>query len=89
VVAQQWSWEFNYIDSDAYSYSSMVVLTGRSGVAVTLPILYLPVNKRIEFVLTSRNVIHSFWVPQFLLKMDVMPGKVNRFQLVLTEIGTF
>jgi len=54
-----------------------------------LPSLYLPVNKRVEFVLTSRDVIHSFWVPQFLQKLDVIPGRVNRFQVVPTEIGTF
>jgi cytochrome c oxidase subunit 2 len=55
-------------------------LTGQFGVAATLPPLYLPVNKRVEFVLTARDVIHSFWVPQFLMKMDMIPGKVNRFQ---------
>jgi cytochrome c oxidase subunit II len=47
------------------------------------------VNKRVEFVLTSRDVIHSFWVPQFLQKLDIIPGKVNRFQVKPTELGTF
>ena len=55
----------------------------------TLPTLWLPVNKRVEFVLTSRDVIHSFWVPQFLQKLDVLPGQVNRFQVVPTEKGTY
>src|ERR1035437_1502977 len=89
VVAKQWNWDFNYIDARTYETSSMVTLTGQPGVAATLPSLYLPVNKRVEFVLTSRDVIHSFWVPQFLRKLDVIPGKVNRFQVVPTEIGTF
>lgn len=89
VVAKQWNWDFNYINADTYETSNMVVLTGQSGVGATLPSLYLPVNERIEFVLTSRDVIHSFWVPQFLRKLDVIPGKVNRFQVVPTEIGTF
>jgi cytochrome c oxidase subunit 2 len=89
VVAKQWNWDFNYIDAGTFETSSMVVLTGEPGVAATLPTLYLPVNQRVEFVLTSRDVIHSFWVPQFLRKLDVIPGKVNRFQVVPTEIGTF
>ena len=46
-------------------------------------------KQRVEFVLTSRDVNHSFWVPQFLMKMDVLPGKVNRFQIKPTEIGVF
>ncbi len=89
VVGKQWNWDFNYIDAKTYETSSLVALTGRPGVAATLPALYLPVNKRVEFVLTSRDVIHSFWVPQFLRKLDVIPGRVNRFQVVPTEVGTF
>jgi cytochrome c oxidase subunit II len=89
VVAKQWNWDFNYIEAGTFETNTMVALTGRPGVAVTLPALYLPVNERVEFVLTSRDVIHSFWVPQFLQKLDVIPGKVNRFQIVPTETGTF
>jgi cytochrome c oxidase subunit 2 len=89
VVAKQWNWDFNYIDAGTYEDATMVAMTGKPGVAATLPALYLPVNKRVEFVLTSRDVIHSFWVPQFLQKMDVIPGRVNRFQVVPTEVGTF
>jgi cytochrome c oxidase subunit II len=89
VVAKQWSWDFNYVEAQTYESLPMVNLTGKPGVAATLPALYLPVNQRVEFVLTSRDVIHSFWVPQFLRKLDVMPGRVNRFQIVPTEIGEF
>jgi cytochrome c oxidase subunit 2 len=89
VIAKQWNWDFNYIDAGTFETSSMVALTGQPGVAATLLALYLPVNRRVEFVLTSRDVGHSFWVPQFLRKLDVIPGKVNRFQVVPTEIGVF
>ena len=54
-----------------------------------MPVLYLPVNKRVEFVLNSRDVIHSFWVPAFMMKMDILPGKTNKFQLTPTQVGTF
>jgi cytochrome c oxidase subunit 2 len=89
VVAKQWSWDFNYVDAGTFESGTQAELTGAPGVAATAPALYLPVNKRVEFVLTSRDVIHSFWVPQFLQKLDIIPGKVNRFQVEPTEIGTF
>jgi len=89
VVGKQWSWDFNYVDAGTFESGTQAELTGQQGVAATLPSLYLPVNKRVEFVLTARDVIHSFWVPQFLMKMDMLPGKVNRFQVRPTEIGTF
>ena len=89
VVGKQWSWDFNYVDARTFESGTQAELTGEPGVAATLPALYLPVNKRVEFVLTARDVIHSFWVPQFLMKMDMIPGQVNRFQVTPTEIGTF
>jgi cytochrome c oxidase subunit 2 len=89
VVGKQWSWDFNYIEAGTFESGTQAELTGKPGVAATLPALYLPVNKRVEFVLTARDVNHSFWVPQFLMKLDLLPGKVNRFQLTPTEIGTF
>jgi len=89
VVGKQWSWDFNYVEADTYEAGIQAELTGKPGVPATLPPLYLPVNRRVEFVLTSRDVVHSFWVPQFLIKMDMIPGRVNRFQVVPTETGTF
>ncbi|MEI2775284.1 MAG: hypothetical protein V9G19_04790 [Tetrasphaera sp.] len=49
----------------------------------------MPVNKRVEFQLTANDVIHSFWVPVFLQKLDMIPGRVNSFQVVPTRTGTF
>ena len=89
VVGKQWSWDFNYVDAGTFESGTQAELTGKPGVAATLPTLYLPVNKRVEFILTARDVIHSFWVPQFLQKLDMIPGKVNKFQVVPTEIGEF
>jgi cytochrome c oxidase subunit 2 len=89
VVGKQWSWDFNYVNEDAFEAGTHAQLTGKPGVEETLPTLYLPVDKRVEFALTSRDVIHSFWVPAFLQKLDMIPGKVNRFQVVPTQTGTF
>ena len=89
VVGKQWSWDFNYVTQDTYEAGTHAQLTGKPGVEESLPTLYLPVNQRTEFVLTSRDVIHSFWIPAFLQKLDMIPGKVNRFQVTPTQTGEF
>jgi len=88
VVAKQWSWDFNYVNSDVYEAGVQADMSAPDP-EKTIPTLYLPVNKRVEFVLTSRDVIHSFWVIQFIMKMDVIPGKVNKFDVTPTQIGTY
>lgn len=89
VVGKQWSWDFNYLEDDVHEVGAQAILTGEPGAEETIPTLYLPVNERTEFVLTARDVIHSFWIPAFLQKMDMIPGRVNRFQVVPTQEGTF
>ena len=79
VVGFRWSWAFNYLDHDVYDI-------GTPGVP---PTLVLPVDEKIRFELTSPDVIHSFWVPNWLFKMDVIPGKVNTFEVTPNELGTF
>ncbi|MER5293300.1 MULTISPECIES: cytochrome c oxidase subunit II [Streptomyces] len=53
------------------------------------PTLWLPEGKTVRFVLTSRDVIHSFWVVPFLMKQDVIPGHPNAFQVTPNRQGTF
>ena len=89
VVGKKWSWDFNYVNEDTFETGTQAQLTGEEGVEKNLPTLYLPVNQRVEFVLTARDVIHSFWVPAFLQKLDMIPGRVNRFQVTPTETGDF
>jgi cytochrome c oxidase subunit 2 len=54
-----------------------------------LPTLYLPVNKSVDLELNARDVIHSFWVPAFLQKRDMIPGKTNYIRLTPTREGTY
>ncbi len=89
VVGKQWSWDFNYVEDDVHEVGTQAILTGKPGAEETIPTMYLPVGERVEFVLTARDVIHSFWVPAFLQKMDMIPGRVNRFQVTPTQEGTF
>ncbi|GES34093.1 aa3-type cytochrome oxidase subunit II [Streptomyces angustmyceticus] len=53
------------------------------------PTLWLPKGETVQFVLTSRDVIHSFWVVPFLMKQDVIPGHTNVFEVTPNKEGTF
>lgn len=91
VVGKKWSWDFNYVNEDVYieGVQPEGMDEGNEGIPDTLPTMILPVDTRVEFVLTSRDVIHSFWVPQFIRKLDMVPGRVNTFQVVTSEEGSF
>jgi cytochrome c oxidase subunit 2 len=80
VTGFQWSWEFQYPD-----LGNVQVV----GTPSKYPVLVLPVGETVRFNLTSPDVIHSFWVPAFLFKRDVIPGHPNHFQITTTERGTF
>jgi len=81
VVGYQWSWQFQYPQYN-------VTDNGVSSPA-PLPVLELPTGENVRFNLTSPDVIHSFWVPEFLFKRDVIPGHPNHFQITLTKTGTY
>ncbi|MFF3762489.1 cytochrome c oxidase subunit II [Streptomyces sp. NPDC001922] len=53
------------------------------------PTLWLPKGEKVQFILTSRDVIHSFWVVPFLFKQDVIPGHTNVFEVTPNKEGTF
>ena len=89
AIGKQWSWDFNYTDDDTYTAGVQAKLTGEEGVEEQLPTLYLPVNERVEFHVLSRDVIHSFWIPAFLYKIDAVPGHPNEFQVIPTKEGTY
>lgn len=79
VQAWRWSWGFNYVDEKTYDV----------GTPAVVPELWLPVNEKVKFTLESSDVIHSFWVPVFLMKMDVVPGRHNQFEVTPDRIGSF
>jgi len=89
VYGKMWSWDFNYLDEGVWESGVQAINDGEPGVEETLPTLYLPVGERVEFTLNSRDVIHSFWVPAFLFKMDVIPGRTNVFQVVPEREGVY
>jgi cytochrome c oxidase subunit II len=89
VVGKRWAWDFNYITANAYETSTQVNITGKVADSKDLPELWLPVNETTRFYLTTRDVNHSFWVPAFLMKMDLIAGRVNSFQVTPDQTGIF
>ena len=99
VVGFRWSWTFNYVTENAYDVGQpdypRNAVQGQADDAVppdqtsAVPTLWLPVNQKVHFELTSPDVVHSFWVPNFLYKLDVVPGRTNQFEVTPNKLGTF
>ena len=91
VVGKQWSWDFNYTDEDVYETGTQtrLPLDGSPPSEDLIPRLYLPVGERVEILLTSRDVIHSFWVIDFLYKKDVVPGRENIIEFTPLKEGSY
>ncbi len=80
VTGFQWQWTFDY-EQQGLSFT---------GAGNTGPEMALPINETVRIRLhgVATDVIHSFYVPQFLYKKDVVPGRVNEFDVVVTTPGT-
>jgi cytochrome c oxidase subunit 2 len=92
AYGKQWAWDFNYLDDNVYSAGVQGAKADAGALGVVeseLPELVLPVNKSIEIQLKSRDVIHSFWVVDFLYKKDMIPGKTNYMTFTPTREGTY
>jgi cytochrome c oxidase subunit 2 len=79
VTGYQWGWEFTYAETG-------VVINGTVADPATVP---LPVGRTIAFEIRSADVVHSFNIPTFLIKRDAVPTRVNRFDVVIEQAGTY
>jgi cytochrome c oxidase subunit 2 len=87
VVAFKWNWQFNYRDGPGPQAHTVASTLGSSDV---IPLLVLPTGRRVRIEETSRDVIHSFWVPYLLFKRDVFPGSIrNQFEVTLDREGRY
>ncbi|PVG82722.1 cytochrome c oxidase subunit II [Nocardioides gansuensis] len=84
VVGQKWQWTFNYTGQGEGGSTPYTVGTGSQR-----PTLVLPVDQTVQFNLQSPDVIHSFGIDAFLMKMDVVPGRINQFQATPTVVGDY
>ena len=75
VTGIQWSWKFEYPPVD--------------GVSVVSDELHLPAGKQVLLQMTSLDVIHSFWVPEFRVKQDLVPGRITELRITPTLEGNY
>lgn len=81
VVGFQWDWQFGYPNEG-------VTVTGDT--EGNPPELVLPANSKVRFNLNSRDVIHSFWIPEFHFKRDLIPGSPTSFDVTVGgEVGSY
>ncbi len=85
VTAQQWSWTFSYLNEPAAGANQVYDV----GTPAREPELWLVKDQSVTFTLHSPDVIHSFWVPSFYFKLDVIPGHDQGFSMTPTRYGTF
>jgi len=89
VNAFKWNWQFVYPETTGEDGEPVSTI----GNSEEIPILVLPTDQTIRFELASADVIHSFWVPEFLFKLDVIPGNENGrdnvFEVTVREEGAF
>ncbi len=90
VTGFQWQWQFRYLDDDGDAANDHTVV----GSPAAPPAMVVPVGEPIRLQLTSADVIHSFYVPQFLIKRDMFPpvageDEMNELEFTVNEPGTY
>lgn len=89
VTGFQWQWTFHYLDNDNDPKNDYKV----TGTAANPPVMGLPTGEPIRLILISSDVIHSFYVPHFLIKRDVIPFpstiQPNELEFTVDDAGTY
>ena len=86
ITGYQWKWQYTYLEEGISFFSNLA--TSQEEIDNALPKgefylsevdepLVIPINKRIRFLITGNDVIHSWWVPDFAVKQDAVPGFIN------------
>ena len=103
VVGQQWRWSYRFPGKDGVlgsvntrhiSATNPLGINpddpaGQDDLVIDNPVLHLPLGKPVKALLRSKDVLHDFDVPQFRVKMDMVPGQVTYFWLTPTRTGAF
>lgn len=98
VTGSQWKWHYSYFDQDIAFYSMLATPraqiegTEEKGEHYLLEVdkpLVLPINRKIRFLMTSEDVIHSWWVPAFAVKKDANPGFINEAWTRIDKPGIY
>ncbi|WP_346798130.1 cytochrome c oxidase subunit II [Halomonas sp. Bachu 37] len=98
ITGQQWRWRYEYLGEDVSFISNLGTASAQiSGeedfgehylLEVDNP-LVLPINRKVRFLMTSDDVIHSWWVPELAVKQDTIPGFINENWVRINEPGIY
>lgn len=98
VTGSQWKWHYKYMDNDVEYYSKLATqadqISGKldKGKNYLLEVdrpLVVPTGQKVRFLITSDDVIHSWWVPAFAIKQDANPGFINDAWAIANEPGVY
>jgi cytochrome c oxidase subunit 2 len=98
ITGYQWKWKYDYLDDGISFFSVLTTPTDQiegdapKGPDYLLQVdnpIVVPINKKIRFLITSNDVIHSWWVPDLGWKQDAVPGFINDAWTELSEPGTY
>lgn len=98
VTGSQWKWHYKYMDNDVEYFSKMATqadqISGKldKGENYLLEVdrpLVIPTGQKVRFLITSDDVIHSWWVPDFAVKQDANPGFINDAWTLVNEPGVY
>jgi cytochrome c oxidase subunit II len=80
VTGNQWWWEYDYPVQDEYGIESPIITSGQ---------LVIPANTKVMLRITSRDVIHSYWIPKLNGKKDAVPGRLHTLRLEADQPGIY
>jgi cytochrome c oxidase subunit 2 len=98
ITGYQWKWHYDYLDENIDFFSTLstpraqVYNEEEKGKHYLLEVdneLVVPVNQKIRFLLTSNDVIHAWWVPDFGIKRDAVPGFINEMWTEIDKPGIY
>ncbi|WP_035015917.1 cytochrome c oxidase subunit II [Catenovulum agarivorans] len=98
VTGSQWKWHYKYLDDDIEFYSLMSTpmeqiknkwVKGDDYLLEVDKPLVIPTDRKVRFLMTSDDVIHSWWVPDFAVKKDANPGFINEAWTRVNEPGIY
>ena len=94
ATGKQWYWSYNYPDNGKFEFDSLMLKEGerKEGQPRLLAVdneMVVPVNKTVRVITTGADVIHSFAVPSFGIKIDAIPGRINETWFKATREGIY
>lgn len=98
ITGYQWKWQYEYLDQGVSFYSNLASTQAQINnvkpknkwflLEVDNPMV-IPINTKVKLLITSDDVIHAWWVPEFGIKQDAIPGYINENWIYADKVGTY